>query len=350
MGIQKKIKKVKLITIFWVFLIFLAIYIISVGAIFCFYPTIENKIVKKTTQYIPYPAAMADAHFITFAQLANELSAVKKFYQNQNFSKLGLRVDFSTSDGKKRVKVKEKEILEKLIDNAVIESEAKKRGINLTPALINEEVDRKLKEYGAGDHLRNNLEKLYGWKIDDFKKNIVESDMYKTQLFAKIRSTDPAYVTAKKKIEEAQSKLTNGENFADVAKDYSDGQSAKNGGELGWFNASQMLPEVASVIFNLDKNQKSQIIESFIGYHIVKVEDKKMEKNVPMVKVRQIFVRTPSFTDWLSQIEKKERIFVFIREFKWNNQTAQLEFRSAEMKNFEKNLFKNSPNDPSMMF
>lgn len=350
MSIQKKIKKVKLITIFWVFLIFLAIYIISVGAIFCFYPTTENKIVKKTTQYIPYPAAIVGTHFITFAQLTNELSAVKKFYQNQNFSKLGLRVDFSTSDGEKRVKVKEKEILEKLIDNAVIESEAKKRGINLTPALINEEVDRKLKEYGAGDHLRNNLEKLYGWKIDDFKKNIVEPDIYKTQLFAKIRSTDPAYVTAKKKIKEAQNKLNNGEIFADVAKDYSDGQSAKNGGELGWFNASQMLPEVATVVFNLNKGQQSQIIESSIGYHIVKVEDKKIENKVPMVKVSQVFVRTPSFADWLAKTEKNEKIFIPIWEFKWNSQTTQLEFRSAEMKNFEKNLFKNSPNDPSMMF
>jgi len=350
MGIQKKIKKVKLITIFWVFLIFLAIYIISVGVIFCFYPTTENKIVKKTTQYIPYPAAMVGAHFITFAQLADELSAVKKFYQNQDFSQMNLRVDFSTSDGKKRVKVKEKEILEKLIDNTVIESEAKKRDINLTPALINEEVDRKLKEYGAGDHLRNNLEKLYGWNLEDFKNNIVEPDMYRTQLFAKIRSTDPSYVTAKKKIEEAQSKLANGESFTDVAKNYSDGQSAKNGGELGWFNASQMLPEVAVAVFNLDKEQQSQIIESSIGYHIVRVEDKKTENEVPMVKVSQVFVRTQSFADWLAKTEKNEKIFVPIWEFRWNNQTAQLEFRSAEMKNFEKNLFKNSPNDPSMMF
>ncbi len=349
----KKIKKVKLATILEAGLIFLAIYLILVGIVIYypwFSPLKKNKIVEITVQYVPYPVAVVGTHFIPFSQLSNELLAVKNFYQNQDFSKSGMRVDFSTLDGRKRIKIKEKNILEKLIDNAVIEAEAKKRGINLTPGIVNEEVDRKLKEYGTGDYLRNNLKRLYGWNLKDFKKNIVEPDMYKTLLFAKIRADDPSYAMAKKKIEKAQTELANGKKFSEVAKTYSDGQSAQKGGELGWFNASQMIPEVAVAVFSLKKGQRSKIIESSIGYHIVKVEDKKSEKNVPMVKVSQIFIRTKPFSEWLFQTEKKEKIFIPIQEFRWNSQTAQLEFRDSAMNKFEQDLLKNPSNDPSMIF
>jgi len=240
--------------------------------------------------------------------------------------------------------------LSKLIDDSVIQAEAQKRGINLTPDLINQEVDRKLKEYGTADSLKNNLQKLYGWNLDDFKENIVKPDLYRQSLAEVVQKSDPSYAAAEKKIKAAQADLKNGMSFSEAAKKYSDGESAKNSGELGWFNAAQMLPEVAVPVFQLKVGAQSEIIQSSIGYHIVEVEDKKTENGIRMVKVSQIFVRTKPFSDWLAETEKNYHILIFAREFYWNSQTQAVEFRSQELQNYEKNEKNNVSNDPSMIF
>ncbi len=350
MTLNQPTKKIKWTTIFWAGLILIITYLIIIGVIVNFYPLTKNRIVLKTATIIPYPVAIVGTQVITYGELNKELQAVKTFYQNQNFSQLGFRVDFSTTDGKKRFKIKEKNILEKLINNVVIKVEAQKRGINLTPDIISEEVDRKAKEYGTKNSLINKLKKLYNWDIDDFKKNIVEPDMYRSKLFAQIRSTDPSYALAEKKIEEAQSKLMAGKSFSEVAKKYSMGKSAQQGGKLGWFRANQMIPAVAQVAFKLNKNQVSKIIKSPLGYHIIKVEDKKIENSTVIIKISQIFVKTKPFSEWLSQIERNKKIWILMREFKWNQKDTQLNFRDMGMQKFERKVIANPSDDPSIMF
>ncbi len=347
---NKKGKKVKVVTIIWSVLILAVIYLVSVGIIIYFFPSVQSRIIQRTARVIPYPVAIVGDNIITFRKLEKELSAVQKFYENQNFSKLGMRVDFSTADGKKRLQIKEKEILDKLIENAIIKEEANQRGIKLTKDIINEEVDRKLKEFGTKNYLRHNLEKLYGWKIEDFKQDIVAPDLYKSQLFAKIRKNNSSYLKAKEKIEQAKKDLNQGTSFREVVAKYSEGESAKNNGELGWFTSNQMLPAVSIVVYNLKIGQTSEIIQSPIGYHIVQLEDQKIENGKKIVKVRQVFVKTETFSQWLVKKEQTKSVFILMRKFQWSKDNAQVEFRSSAMRAFEQKIIKNPTNDPSMMF
>jgi foldase protein PrsA len=343
-------KKIKLITIVKTAATLLVAYVIFIGLVIYLFPKVENRIIQKTISIIPYPAAISKSGLITIGKLNNQIAGVKKFYESQDFSQVGMRVDFSTIDGKKRLQIKEKDILNKLIDDLIIEKEAKKRGIKITKDLINQEVDRKLKEYGTGDYLKNNLEKLYGWDLDDFKENIVKPDLYKEKLFSEVKKTDASHEEARKKIENANSDLEKGLSFSETAKKYSEGESAKNGGTLGWFSAEQMLPEVAQAIFSLEKDQRSEVIESSIGFHIIKIEDKKMQNGENMVKISQIFVPVKIFYEWLSEIKKNYSFFIPFRRFFWNNQTNQIEFRDKSLKDYEEDLIKNPINDPSVIF
>jgi parvulin-like peptidyl-prolyl isomerase len=230
------------------------------------------------------------------------------------------------------------------------ESEAKKRNIYITSDIIDQEVSRKLNEYGTSDYLKENLQKLYGWNTDDFKENIVGPDLYKERLAENIKKNSSDFIEAKKQAEAAATDLKNGMSFSEVVKKYSQGDSAKNEGELGWFNAEQILPELIMPVFNLGKNQMSDVIESSVGFHIVKLEDKKIEDNVQMVKVSQIFLRTQSFSDWLNEVEKDYKIIIPMKEFKWNSEDRTVEFRDKEMKDYEQELLKNPVNDPSILF
>jgi parvulin-like peptidyl-prolyl isomerase len=348
--IIKKIKKMAPLAIFTRILIVMAGYLFLVAVFLYFYPFSDNALVRKTARYIHYPAVISSYGFVSADRLFNQSSAVKKFYENQDFSNLGLRVDFSTPEGKNRLKIKEKNVLNKLIENSIVESEAKKNGIELSDEIVNQEVDRKMKEYGSAEYLRNNLEKLYGWELDDFKENIVKPDMYKEKLFEKIKTSDKAYAEAGKKIENAEKKLIAGGKFEDVVEEYSEGESAKAGGELGWFSADQMLPEVSAAVFGLKKGDRTKITESSIGYHIIEVEDKKSENNSNLVKVRQIFVKTKSFSDWIAEKEKNINVCVLNRELRWNREKAQLEFRDGQMNKFEEDMIKNSSDDVSVLF
>jgi foldase protein PrsA len=344
-----KDKKIKTITIVYaaIAMVFAYIFLIAV-LIYGF--GMDNPITQKTARIIPYPAAVFNWNIITVDDLDKKIVSVRRFYENQDFSALGMRVDFSTKDGQKRLKVKEKNILNKMIENQIIENEAKKRGIILTDELIGQEVDRKMKEYGSENYLKENMARLYGWTIDDFKKNIVKPDMYQEKLLDNIRQNDSSFRLAKDKIAKAQGELNSKKDFSEVAKKYSEGESAKNGGSLGWFSADQMLPEIAREAASLDKGKTSGIIESALGYHIVRMEDRKNEEGKDMFKLSQIFVRTKTLGEWLADREKNIEIFIPLKDYYWNKDNLDVEFRNKDLKNFEDNLPKNSPDDASMLF
>lgn len=78
--------------------------------------------------------------------------------------------------------------------------------------------------------------------------------------------------SAYKKINDIYNRVLAGENFADLAKKYSeDRRSAKNGGELDWFGAGRMIPEFENASFALAKDGDISVpIRSSFGYHIIK--------------------------------------------------------------------------------
>jgi len=104
------------------------------------------------------------------------------------------------------------------------------------------------------------------------------------------------------------------------------------------------------VAFSMDTGKVSSIIQSSVGYHIIEVTDKRTQNGVDQVRIGQIFEPTPNFSDWLCQQEKNYNIHILIRNYYWDANSCSVEFRDASMRDFENNLAKNSPNDPSVMF
>lgn len=329
-----------------VFLVFLAVVGISIYEF-----GMSNKLTKKIAQAVPFPAAIINTkEFIRLSELDSQLNSVRMFYENQDFSDVGLRVDFKTADGKKRLKIKERKLLNKLIENRVISDLAQKRGIEIGSDIVTQEVARKINENGSRDSATENLKRLYGWDIKDFEEKMVKPDMYKEALEKNVKESENDMATANGKITEALKALKNKEDFSETAKKYSEGDSAKNGGDLGWLNAEQMIPEIAATAFLLDKGARSDIIESPIGLHIIKVEDKKTEEGTDKFKLRQIFVRSKSFADWLMEQEKSFNIYIPLDDFRWDKETQSVQFTNREMIDFENNLETNSPDDISVLF
>ena len=84
--------------------------------------------------------------------------------------------------------------------------------------------------------------------------------------------------------------LKGGADFATLAKEKSKDPGAAEGGDLGYFTKEQMVPEFAAVAFKLDKGQVSDPVKTQFGWHIIKVEDKRIKP-------------TPTFDQVKGQIE-----------------------------------------------
>lgn len=347
---SKSEKKIKLATIIQAVVSIAVLCIILIG-ILIYGLNLDNAVTQVSARIIPYPAAIiGSAHLVSISELQQNLQSIKNFYENQNFSEAGLRVDFSTENGQKRLLVKKKEILNRLIENKIIEMLASERDIIITQDLTTQAVNREIEKYGNREETLGNLQRLYGWSQSDFEKNLVKPDLYQAALEKYIKENEMDSQKAKEKIETAFSEIKNNrKDFSEVAKQYSDGESAKNGGDLGWFSAGQMLPQLATAAFALAQGETSGIIESALGYHIVILDDKKTEEGIDKVKIRQIFVKTKNFADWLTEQEKNIKIFIPLKDFSWNRESGNVEFKNDDMKKFEENLDKNSIGDASVM-
>jgi parvulin-like peptidyl-prolyl isomerase len=77
---------------------------------------------------------------------------------------------------------------------------------------------------------------------------------------------------AREQIEDIEQQLKDGADFAELAKQYSqDTLSAENGGDIGFISEGQTVPEFEDAAFALKSGEVSPIIETYYGYHIIKV-------------------------------------------------------------------------------
>lgn len=92
----------------------------------------------------------------------------------------------------------------------------------------------------------------------------------------------------KKQAEDLLKRAEAGEDFAALAKKYSqDDESAKKGGDLDFFPKGKMVPEFEKVAFALQPGQiADDVVKSQFGFHIIKVTDKKPATTKPLSEVR----------------------------------------------------------------
>ncbi|MFQ5682494.1 MAG: SurA N-terminal domain-containing protein [Candidatus Binatia bacterium] len=82
-----------------------------------------------------------------------------------------------------------------------------------------------------------------------------------------------------------------GGDFTLLAKKFSDDPSGAQGGDMGFFTKGQMLPQLDKVAFALKKGEVSNVVETPLGYHILKVEETTGEKTTSLKEATEEIVR-----------------------------------------------------------
>lgn len=122
---------------------------------------------------------------------------------------------------------------------------------------------------------------------------------------------------AKHRMDDLKERLENGEKFEELAKQYSEDGSASNGGDLGWINPGDTVPEFEKTMSGLAVGEISNVIKTPFGFHIIQVMERRaqdMSKEAARLKARQEIRARKSdeaFQDWVREL--RDSAFVELR-------------------------------------
>ncbi|VAX15635.1 hypothetical protein MNBD_NITROSPINAE01-1046 [hydrothermal vent metagenome] len=235
-----------------------------------------------------------------------------------------------------------KALLNRMIDDTVLEVEADRRNVSVTPDELESEVGSLLGEYDEaklGLILSSNDVSFEDWK-SALEKRLKIRKLLLLELDSRIKIADketkdyfnehaekfkwPERVRASQIMledeataEKIRKKLLNKGDFAKIAREFSRSPDATAGGDLGYFSRGQMPPEFESVVFELKVGQVSEVIKSIYGFHIFKVVAKEkpraMKYEDARDRIRKILLikkREKEFKNWLVEIKKELNIEV----------------------------------------
>jgi peptidyl-prolyl cis-trans isomerase SurA len=92
---------------------------------------------------------------------------------------------------------------------------------------------------------------------------------------------------ARQQAEQLSAKARGGADFVELAKSQSQGPSAGEGGDLGFFKRGVMVPEFEKVAFALKPGEVSEPVRSKFGWHVIKVEERRALSVKPFEEVKE---------------------------------------------------------------
>jgi peptidyl-prolyl cis-trans isomerase C len=120
-----------------------------------------------------------------------------------------------------------------------------------------------------------------------------------------------AKTQARTKAEEILKDVKAGKDFAALATQHSqDPGSAQQGGDLGFFQAGQMVGPFNDVAFALAPGSISDLVETEFGFHIIKVAEKQAPRAIPLEEVR------PRLEQYLERTNREQQTAAFVNGLK----------------------------------
>lgn len=172
----------------------------------------------------------------------------------------------------------QEKVINQVVDTKLLAQNALKSGITKEPA-FNDALNK----------LKNDLALEFWMQKESKSINVTEEDLKTFYKANKDKFTQKAVLKARhilvadeKVAKELITQLNKSKDlkaeFIKLAKEKSTGPSGVNGGDLGWFESKQMVPEFSKAAATLKKDTiTSTPVKTQFGFHVIYLEDKKAE-------------------------------------------------------------------------
>ncbi len=177
----------------------------------------------------------------------------------------------------------------KLPDMEALEEELRKAGItledyksNIRNGLLTQEVVRNQ----VTSRINVDKEEVAKYYEQHKSEFVRPEQVYLSEFFL---STDKKSEAEIPKVEEKAKayleRIKKGEDFGEMAKHFSEGSTAKQGGNLGGYQRGQLAKEIEEIVFNLKRGEMTEVIHTKTGFLILKVEERFEAGQQPLDKV-----------------------------------------------------------------
>ncbi|MBT3203699.1 MAG: molecular chaperone SurA [Gammaproteobacteria bacterium] len=291
------------------------------------------------SSYIDSIIAIVEDDVITNSELTKEVTRIR-----DEFSSKGKQLPPASSlNG---------QVLELLINKSILIQEAKSRGANVTDTQLNNTMENLAKrnkktlaqfrksliasglDYKAfredvrNELIINSLKSSYirqntdvtDQEVDDFitrngsDTNSLEYRLSHILIALPDGASTEQLTEARVKTNEIIQKLNNGENFPQLAAEYSAGSNAIEGGDLGWRKLAEIPSLFANIIQHIQVGEVSDVLRSASGFHIVKLTEQRDSEQliVEQTHARHILIKPDKL---MSNDQAKQKLESIREEF-----------------------------------
>jgi len=253
------------------------------------------------------------------ATIDNEVITLEEFNRELDKIPTNMKMLVASESGKKNY-------LDRLIVKKLLLKEASKEKIEKQ-----KDFEERLSDLREQLIIESLLKKKIAAESTQTNEDLKQYYEKNKERFKREREINTRHILLKTEEEAKQvlNRLANGENFVELAREYSIDPNAKStGGEIGFHPKGSLLPEYEAEAFKLNKiGQVSGIVKTQFGYHIIRLEGVRPPSYVPFDEVKD-FIRQQ-----ISQEKQKEIIEKYIEDLK---KSAKITINDALLKDEKK--------------
>lgn len=256
-------------------------------------------------------AALVNGAPIAFEEYQRQVVQVEAFFEQEG-------LDAESEEGRERLEQARRQVLEQMIDQELIRQAAEEMGISISDEELDSSIADIIAQSGGEEEFNQSLQAT-GTTYDDFKQMLLDqllSEAVYASVTESINSVAEQVharhilLPTRERAEEVLARLQSGEDFAYLAREYSeDISSRETGGDMGFFPRGVMPPEVEDVAFSLEVGEVSQIVQSQFGFHVLQVLERE-EREIAVEVFENL--RQQTFMQWLQEQRESATIERFV--------------------------------------
>lgn len=256
----------------------------------------ESKSIQFAVKFYPMPAAVVNGGVVWAKDYYEQLNYIRQFSEK-------------TKQAFPEEATLRKQIIEQLIENKLLEMQAIRYQVRVSSKDVDDAYQKIVTQSGGPSEVKKVLNELYGMDEKDFKV-LVRQQVLKEKIQGEIlNQVKVAHILIKDegRANEIAEKVKKGEDFAALAKQFSEDSKSKDaGGDLGWLAKGQLvvdnnsIPEFDEAAFSAKKGDIVGPVKTAVGFEIIKIEDTKGQVN-------------ENYNTWLAGLKKQAKIWRFIK-------------------------------------
>ena len=243
-----------------------------------------------------------------------------------------------------------KQVVENFIIRTVLENEIEKRKIQASEKEINESIEqikaslppgkkfadflkqsrltkekfnediaftikvKQLVQIDLGNKAKPSAKEISKFYNENKDKFVVPESVHVRHILVAIDQGDDEKIKAEKKekIENLHKQLSDGADFAEVARTNSDCPSKENGGDLGIIKKGETVKQFENAAFSQEKNVIGPVVTTEYGHHIIQVIDHNKAKTITMAETKS------KLSNYLEQQKQMEAFSSLVKKLREN--------------------------------